>query len=168
MNTMQSPASKYGKYLFIALAFLLIVASSCGTLRKKSDKNAVTENSEVVQSSTSEIEGEIYDRYDEPPQFPGGYSALGKFLSDNIRYPVEACDKGIQGRVICRFVVAKDGSLSGFEIMRGVDPLLDNEAIRVLRLMPNFTPAKLDGKAVNGYTSIPVVFILNKGEAEKE
>lgn len=100
------------------------------------------------------------------PEFPGGVQALMKFLGDNVRYPVEAMKSGTQGRVITSFVINKDGSISDIEIERGVDPLLDAEAIRVIGMMPEWKPGTQRGQAVNVRFTIPVTFRLNNNEGE--
>ena len=95
--------------------------------------------------------------------------ALMKFVGDNVRYPVEAQKDGIQGRVITSFVINKDGSISDIEIERGVDPLLDAEAIRVIGMMPKWKPGTQRGQNVNVRFTMPVVFRLSlKEEFDKE
>ena len=102
------------------------------------------------------------------PEFPGGQAAMMKFLADSIRYPKIAVENGIQGRVICNFVVMKDGSVSDVQIVRGVDPVIDAEAVRVLKLMPDWKPGTQHGKAVNVRYTLPVVFSLAKKESKIE
>lgn len=109
----------------------------------------------------------VYETVDVAPEFPGGIEALMKFLSDNVRYPVEAQEKGVQGRVICRFVVKKDGSTSNVEVLRGVDPSLDAEAIRVIESMPAWKPGTQKGEAVNVHFTIPIQFALSAGTKEE-
>lgn len=94
------------------------------------------------------------------PGFPGGDAALFKFLNDNIKYPVIAQENGIHGRVICQFVVNRDGSIVDVEVVRSVDPSLDKEAIRVIKAMPNWAPGKQRGKAVRVKYTLPVNFRL--------
>ena len=77
-----------------------------------------------------------------------------------MKYPKEALDQGKQGRVIVQFVVNKDGSISNDTIVRSVDPLLDAEALRVVRSMPNWTPGKQKGEAVRTRFTIPISFRL--------
>ena len=110
---------------------------------------------------------EIFVVVEEQPEFPGGNAAMMNFISENIRYPKEAHQKGIQGRVITNFVVMKDGSISNVQIMRGVDALLDAEAIRVLESMPVWKPGKQRGEPVNVRFTLPVVFRLT-GDTEKQ
>jgi protein TonB len=94
------------------------------------------------------------------PSFPGGDAALFKYLSDNIKYPVIAQESGIQGRVICQFVVNRDGSIVDIEVVRSVDRSLDTEAVRVIQSMPKWTPGKQRGKTVRVKYTLPVNFRL--------
>lgn len=97
---------------------------------------------------------------EEMPEFPGGSLELLKFIANHIQYPEEAIANGIQGNVILRFVVNADGSVDRSEVMRGVDVLLDNEAIRVMGTVPKFRPGKQNGVPVPVWFTIPVVFQL--------
>ncbi|MBK5195169.1 MAG: TonB family protein [Proteiniphilum sp.] len=103
---------------------------------------------------------DIFVVVENQPEFPKGNEAMMQFLSDSIRYPVVAQQKGIQGRVICNFVVNKDGTISGVQIVRGVDPQLDAEAKRVIELMPDWIPAKQNGEATSMTTDVQFVFRL--------
>jgi protein TonB len=94
------------------------------------------------------------------PQFPGGDSELMAFIAKNVKYPVEAQTKGLQGRATCIFTVNKDGSISETEILKGVDPLLDAEAVRIIGLMPKWTPGKKNGQPVRVRYTVPVTFRL--------
>lgn len=107
-----------------------------------------------------EVTEEIFVVVEEQPEFPGGNAAMMKFLSDNIRYPVIAQENGISGRVICNFVVERDGSITDVQVVRGVDPSLDREAIRVIQQMPRWKPGKQRGSAVRVRFTLPVVFRL--------
>ena len=94
-------------------------------------------------------------------EFPGGQQALFKYLSENVKYPVIAQENGIQGRVICQFVVNKDGSIVDVEVVRsGGDASLDKEAVRVIKSMPKWKPGKQRGKAVRVKYTVPVNFRL--------
>lgn len=107
-----------------------------------------------------EVTEEIFVVVEEQPEFPGGQAAMMKFLSDNIKYPVIAQENGIQGRVICNFVVERDGSITDVQVVRGQDPSLDREAIRVIQQMPRWKPGKQRGSAVRVRFTLPVVFRL--------
>ena len=118
-------------------------------------------------SSGNSEEGEIFQVVEEQPMFPGGMEEMMKFLQQNIKYPKEVQEQGKQGRVIVQFVVNKDGSISNGSVVRSVDPLLDAEALRVVRSMPNWTPGKQKGKPVRVRFTLPVTFHLN-GDAPKQ
>src|SRR5690554_3115204 len=107
-----------------------------------------------------EVTEEIFVVVENQPEFPGGNAAMMKFLGDNIKYPVIAQENGIQGRVICNFVVEKDGSITDVQVVRGVDPSLDREAVRVIQQMPRWKPGKQRGSAVRVRFTLPVVFRL--------
>ena len=94
------------------------------------------------------------------PEFPGGETALMNFIVSNLKYPQSAAQKGIQGRVVLSFIVEKDGSISTIKVMRSPDERLSLEAIRVVRKMPKWTPAKQDGKPVRVKYVLPVTFRL--------
>lgn len=104
---------------------------------------------------------QAFDVVEQMPQFSGGMKALMDYLSTNISYPKEAHKKEIQGRVLVRFVVEKDGSISNAEVVKSVDPLLDAEALRVISSMPNWIPGKQNGKAVRAKFTIPITFNLD-------
>jgi protein TonB len=103
----------------------------------------------------------IYQQVEEMPLFPDGDKALLDFVSQNTIYPEAAKKNGITGRVIVKFVVEKDGSVSNVEILKGVDPLLDAEAIRVVSTLPDFSsPGKQSGNPVRVQYAIPITFAL--------
>ncbi len=118
-------------------------------------------------ASGNSEDSEIFQVVEEQPMFPGGMGEMMKFLQQNVKYPKEAQDQGKQGRVIVQFVVNKDGSISNDTIVRSVDPLLDAEALRVVRSMPNWTPGKQRGKEVRVRFTLPVTFRLDGGTESK-
>jgi TonB family protein len=108
-----------------------------------------------------------YTVVEQMPEFPGGIEALRTYLMSNIKYPAEAHQKGIQGKVFVSFVVTKTGSITSAKIVRGVDPLLDQEAMRVVQSMPTWIPGKQGGKDVDVQYTIPINFVLEgKPEAK--
>ena len=115
-----------------------------------------------VEAPVEEEEEEVvFVVVESMPEFPGGQQALFKYLSENVKYPVIAQENGIQGRVICQFVVNKDGSIVDVEVVRsGGDPSLDKEAVRVIKSMPKWKPGKQRGKAVRVKYTVPVNFKL--------
>ena len=103
----------------------------------------------------------VFDVVEVMPQFPGGQIAMLKYIMENIKYPEQAMKKGIQGRVAVRFIVEKDGSISNVSPIHPVHPLLDKEAIRVVKSMPKWSPGKQNGKPVRVRFNLPVMFKLN-------
>lgn len=101
------------------------------------------------------------------PEYPGGVPALRNDIAKNIAYPAKAKENGIEGTVYLRFIVEKDGSIGKVELLSGVDKLLDNEAIRVIKHFKRFKPAMNKGKKVRFWFSIPIKFEL-KNELENK
>ena len=109
------------------------------------------------ETKTSE---QIYSVVEQPAEFPGGQTALMKWLANNMRYPESAQQNGVSGRVIVKFVVEKNGTLSGLEIAKGIDKDLDSEALRIVRRMPAWTPARVGGQPVRSSFTLPIIFRL--------
>ena len=107
------------------------------------------------------VEEEIFDNAEEQPEFPGGFGELTKYISKNLKYPMQARESGIQGRVFVGFVIEKDGSLSNVEVLRGIGGGCDEEAVRVVKSLPKFKPGKQRGAPVRVKYSLPIVFRLN-------
>lgn len=106
-------------------------------------------------------EQEIFEVVEQMPEFPnGGMAGLMQFLSKNIKYPTIAQENGTQGRVTVQFVVNADGSIVDAKVIRGVDPYLDKEALRVINSMPKWKPGMQRGKAVRVKYTVPVMFRL--------
>lgn len=125
------------------------------------DGEVLKAKEEIAQPEPpKEVENKVFDVVEEQPSFPGGQGALMQWLRDNIKYPVIAAENGIEGRVIVQFVVSKSGSISNVNVVRGVDPSLDKEAVRVVSNMPNWTPGKQNGTTVNVRYTLPVTFKL--------
>ncbi len=114
----------------------------------------------VDEEEEEESAQQIFTVVEKQPEFPGGTAELMKFLSKSIKYPVIAQENGIQGRVVCSFVVNRDGSIVDIEVMRGVDPSLDKEAVRVIGTMPKWKPGEQRGKPVRVRFILPVQFRL--------
>ena len=126
-------------------------------------------NDGVISITAKPAKEEIFVVVEQQPEFPGGTPAMMNYLGENVKYPVEAQKNKIQGRVIVNFVVNKDGSLSDFKVVRGQDPLLDAEAIRVISTMPNWKPGMQRGQTVKVRYTLPIVFRLNEDkEVESE
>lgn len=127
------------------------------------DKFKAVQEQVVVKEPEPEVkhkEEEIFVAVEQQAEFPGGQAALMKWLSQNVRYPETAQQNDVQGRVIVKFVVEKDGSIGTATILKGVDKDLDREALRVVKKMPRWQPGKNNGVAVRSYFNLPVVFKL--------
>ena len=108
----------------------------------------------------------VYQVVEQQPEYPGGTGELMKFISRNIKYPKESCDKNSQGKAFVGFVVKRDGSIGNIEVVRtSGDNLLDAEAVRVVKAMPAWVPGKQGGKEVNVRYVLPVAFRLQGGSA---
>jgi len=103
-------------------------------------------------------EVELIDFFDEMPEFPGGVANLTKVLKANLIYPEKAIKKNIQGEVLVRFVVSKNGYVSNVQLIRGVHPLLDNEALRLVNTLPIWRPGTWRGNKVDVTYEIPINF----------
>ena len=99
---------------------------------------------------------------DQMPRYVFGEQGLAEFIAHNIRYPKEARQQGIEGRILCSFIVGSDGSISNIEVVEGLHPQLDNEAIRVLGLMPRWEPGLNDGEKVNVKCLLPIDFTIDE------
>lgn len=102
----------------------------------------------------------IYNVIDQMPEFPGGIDKLLQFINNNMKYPSKAQMEGIQGRVIVQFIVDEDGYIMEPNIVRNVEPSLDNEALRLIKMLPQWKPGTLKGKAVKVKYTVPVAFKL--------
>lgn len=139
-------------------------------LKKDESKKGVEKVTQSVRDENGSVkksDSNVYDIADEAPEFQGGNDKLFEYLSKEIKYPFEALNKKIQGRVIAQFVINEDGSISDIKLVRGVHEDLDNEAIRVIKAMPNWTPGKVDGKAVKVQYTLPISFKLDDDKSDK-
>jgi TonB family protein len=119
------------------------------------DDKAPTVTMNVVEDEQNATDDKVFDVVENMPEFNGGAGALMQYLSDNIRYPEE---KDIQGRVIVRFVVGKDGSISNAQVVKSVHPSFDAEALRIINNMPKWIPGTQNGKPVNVKYVVPINF----------
>ena len=118
-------------------------------------------NEKVVDEIPPAVEEtKVFDVVEQMPQYKGGDQALMDYLNKSIKYPVIAEENGIQGRVVCTFVVERDDSITDVKVVRSVDPSLDKEAVRVLKAMPKWIPGKQNGSAVRVKFTLPVTFKL--------
>lgn len=130
------------------------------TIQSNEDKGQAVEIKYVLVEEEEVEEQQIFQVVEEMPEFPGGMAECLKFLAKNIKYPTIAQENGVQGRVIVQFVVNQDGSIVDPLVVRSVDPYLDKEALRVIKMMPKWKPGKQRGKAVRVKYTVPVTFKL--------
>ena len=127
-----------------------------------------TEADEDTEVEEVEVEEEVSDEVfqfaviEDKPEFPGGMAKLMQYLGKNTKFPQVAKENGVQGRVFIQFVINKVGKVTNVEVVRGVDPYLDKEALRVVKAMPNWKPGKQKGKAVKVSYIVPINFKIFK------
>ena len=133
------------------------------TIQASDDTQAAVEVKYTpVEVEEEEVdEQQIFTIVEENPEFPGGMAECYKWIGKNLQYPTISAENGVQGRVTVNFVVNTDGSIVDIKVLRGVDPYLDKEAIRVVSKMPKWKPGKQRGKAVRCSFNLPVRFKLN-------
>lgn len=124
-------------------------------------------SSTSLLAQTTENSGDkpVYS-VEQMPQYPGGDEALLKFIKENLKYPKEAAEGGVEGRVVIRFVVSREGVVTDVTVVRSLNAVCDQEAMRVVKMMPTWTPGKSNGRNVPVYFTLPVVYKLNKGTSE--
>lgn len=128
---------------------------------KNKNTSKQTTTNTIKEFPYSIKQDEVYETVEQKPEFPGGNTGLIKFLQANVKYPTEAIEKNIQGRVFVQFIVNKDGSISNPEVIKSANSLLDAEALRVVKSMPNWNPGKQRGEPVRVRFTVPVNFKLN-------
>ena len=129
-------------------------------------KNTAEIGEKAVESSDPKkvFTGKVYDLVDEMPSFPGGLEELYKWIDNNVQYPAVARENGIEGRVILKFIVEKDGSLSDSTVIHSVHPMVDREALRLVGQMPKWNPGKRAGIPVRVRCCLPIKF--KQGESK--
>ena len=130
-----------------------------GILKRKD----LFENGKLVSGTCNDSDGKEIEHFDYhvAAKFPGGLSALYRHLAREIQYPEKSLMDEIQGRVMLKFIVNKDGSISGVEVLSGVNEEIDNEAIRVVKRLPKWEAAMRDGEPVRAYYNLPLSFRLD-------
>lgn len=141
-------------------------ANNAANIRTNANNRATNVNTQVANAnlkvaSNGADDDDVYDAVEEMPEFPGGQAKLLEFLARNVRYPVKAQEKGIQGTVIISFVVGKDGNVTEPKVLRSLDPLTDAEALRVISAMPKWKPGKQNGKPLRVKYNVPIQFRLH-------
>lgn len=142
----------------IILSLLMVLVACVVSAQQVTEIAIVPDKPEKAIINGKEVEVLVAPQV--MPEYPGGINGIMTFLSENLRYPSEAAEKGLQGRVLVQFVVDTKGNVSNVEIMKGVAPSLDAEAIRVVKMLNGWTPGKMDGKPVNVWYNLPISFKL--------
>ena len=175
MNKKKSSEAGYLKYLLFlplcALISIIVNADAWATTHPVKQHSNLVEvmnrqtykRDEIAQKDSARV----YEVVDEMPQYPGGFTAMMTYVGQNIKYPAEVIAKGIEGRVLVQFVVNKEGNLQDIKVVKGIDPLIDQEAILVISSMPKWTPGKQKGKAVNVQFIIPLQFQIPQKAQQK-
>ena len=114
-----------------------------------------------AQNKTVDNSGKVYEMVEVMPEYPGGMEKLMEFLRTSVKYPVQAQKSKIEGRSVIGFIVEEDGSISNVSVTKGSHPLLDSEAIRVVKEMPKWKPGMIKGNPVRVKFNLPVYFKLN-------
>lgn len=118
------------------------------------------EVTEALPQVTADKDTAVLRTVEQIPEFPGGIVQFMKWLTRNLRYPPQAQQQKIQGKVVVSFIVNKDGSISSPTVVKSVDPMLDNEAMRVVKMMPRWKPGLEKGKPCRTMFAIPINFVL--------
>ncbi|MDE6716666.1 MAG: energy transducer TonB [Muribaculaceae bacterium] len=130
------------------LSILIIAVAMIMTANTGESQTCRVSAGRSMDGMANYIEVYEYDFVTDKPSFPGGDRLLLSYINKTRSYPEQAYKKGIQGKVVCSFVVNRDGSISHVRVLRGVEPSLNREAVRVLKGMPLWNPGRLDGTAV--------------------
>ena len=146
----------YKYLLFVPLAIALLAMNSTA-MRANVQKKVVKTNKTTKKSGAND---KVYVVVEQMPSFPGGDSALSKYLLENVKYPVSALKAQKQGRVMVSFTVEKDGAISNVKVSRSVTPSLDAAAVRAIKSMPKWSPGKQGGEFVRVKYNVPVTFRL--------
>ncbi len=155
------PAWRPGKYKdrivrtksYVPMYFRL--NKNAARARRSAPVNTAKTDVDIAQS-------EVFSIVDKMPEYTYGQKGLTQFIEHQMRYPVEARQQGIEGRILCSFIVAADGTISNIEVVQGIHPLLDKEAVRVLSLMPRWNPGENDGEKVNVKCLLPIDFTIDE------
>jgi TonB family protein len=146
--------------LSLPLIAIFVLAFACNNEPKQTEKSVQNIETPAVIKADTENE-EVYTVVENPPVFSGGNEEMTQFLIKNIKYPENAKVNGIQGKVFVSFVVDKTGKVTKAEVIKSANPELDAEALRVVSMMPDWTPGTQGGEVVNVQMTVPISFKLN-------
>lgn len=145
--------------MFLPIIAIMMLLSNIETFARTSAQQISSQTDEPVITQQDKPE-KIYETVEVLPQFPGGMKEFLSFIGENIKYPQDVQKAGIEGRVVCQFVVEKDGSINEVKVVRSINPTLDQEAVRVIQSMPKWTPGTVKNEPVRCMFSVPIAFSL--------
>ncbi|MBQ21754.1 MAG: hypothetical protein CMD31_13450 [Flavobacteriales bacterium] len=146
------------------IIFLIMLLTFVGSISFAQE----IEKEEPFTIEEEKIDTDVFVIVEQMPEFPGGQDSLYKFLGANIVYPNKAKKDGVEGKVYINFTIEKDGSINEVKVLRGVHPLLDEEAVRVVESFPKWKPGKQKGKTVRVSYNLPLNFVLNTKNKERK
>ena len=145
--------------LFFAIFFLACSDSSSSNKSVKDETETKPDFSDADVFEKENVEGEeIFQSVKVKPEFIGGKKKMYEFINSNVRHPREAAENGVSGLVYVRFVVEKNGKITNPKLLKGIGSGCDEEAIRVIAMMPNWKPGAHNGKVVRCYHTLPIAF----------
>ena len=151
-----------------AIQSIEVIKDSTNTKGKDGDNNGTIIITTKKEETAIQNNNNVFKIVEEMPQYPGGNEALKQFLADNIKYPKEAQEGKIQGRVYATFIISETGKVTNAKIIRGIDEALDKEALRLINAMPDWKPGKQRGKPVSVEYTIPINFELKKASKSRK
>jgi len=167
-----STARKYFLFSLHMKNTITLALAICGFATAQANTNVRVSNitydikpASVCDTTPQDV---VFKKVEIESEFPGGQKGWTAYLNGNLAYPKKAVRKNIQGTVVVQFIVERDGRVSNVEVVKSVDPLLDNEALRLIQQSPNWKPAVQDGKKVRSYKKQPIVFQLVEDTPKKK
>ncbi len=151
--------------LIAALVTLNLVLFACSEPVKDNEVDTPTKTNEIA-FDTVDSNTQVFNVVEKMPEFPGGMSAFSSYLGANIKYPETAKANGVEGKVYINFVVEKDGSIDSVKVLRGIGSGCDEEAVRVIKAMPNWNPGMQKNKAVRVSYNVPIKFSLGNNTTD--
>lgn len=140
----------------ITLLFLILIIFTTETVAQ--NRRYVTYRSMTINHTVVNVQAYLYDVVDVQPQFPGGDAEMMKFINKERKYPKSAYDSGIEGRVVCSFIVKPNGEISNAEVLRGVEESLNQEALRIIESMPKWEAGSINDINVPVYCILAIPF----------
>lgn len=122
----------------------------------------------LIEKEIAKEKEQVYIKVEKKAEFPGGNKKLSDYIKGNLKYPPQALDEGVEGVVLVKFIIKADGSIEDARVLRGVHPLLDEEALRSVKGMPKWIPAQNHGKDVSSYFTLPIIFRTDSWRSDKK